>query len=394
MRQLIASLALMASTVLMVAGEAVPRVSILVASPGVEVYQLDGHAGLRIVDVDGGDFVVDWGLFDFNSPGFLVRFVRGETDYSTGVRETSSFIAGYAVRNRGVIEIPLNLSAEQAEAVKNLVFENLKPENRVYRYNYVKDNCSTRPLRIVERAIGDSILLSVPAEFAGKQASFRDVMRWCHRNYPWYQFGIDLALGCGIDYPLLAREFAFAPVLLPDMLVGAETASGGEVIAGEPIVLWPELNRAVAEPTPWYLTPMALSVVLLLGSVWITVGDIRRRRVSRWFDCCLFTLYGLAGCVIAFLVFVSVHEATSPNWLLAWLNPFCFIGAWGVWLKCCRKMVLCYHFVNFAVLMSLALAWQWLGQVGNVAFIPLIAADAMRSASYVYINRCTVKKPA
>lgn len=374
-------------------GEEMPRVSLLTTSPGVEVYQLEGHAGLRIVDVDGGDFVVDWGLFDFNSPGFLVRFVKGETDYSTGVRETASFVAGYAARNRGVTEIPLNLSDAQIEAVKNIVYENLKPENRVYRYNYVKDNCSTRPLSVVERALADSIVVAAPTRFADG-ATFRDVMRYCHRDYPWYQFGIDLALGSGIDYPLSAREFAFAPVLLPEMLAGAETARGGEVIAGEPIVLWPEFGRTVAEPTPWYLTPLAFSVVLLLGGLWVTIGDIRRRRVSRWFDCGLFSLYGLAGCVIALLVFVSVHEATSPNWLLAWLNPFCFIGAWAVWLKCCRKMVLCYHFVNFAVLMLLALAWPWLGQVGNVAFISLVAVDAMRSASYVYINRCTAKKTA
>lgn len=393
MRQLIASLALIASTVLTVAGEAVPKVSLLVTSPGVEVYQLEGHAGLRIVDVDGGDFVVDWGLFDFNSPGFIVRFVKGETDYSIGVRETASFVAGYAARYRGVTEIPLNLTPQQVEAVKSVVYENLKPENRVYRYNYVKDNCSTRPLSVVERALADSIAVTAPTRFADG-ATFRDVMRYCHRNYPWYQFGIDLALGSGIDYPLSAREFAFAPVLLPEMLAGAETVRGGKVIAGEPIVLWPEFKQSASEPTPWFLTPMAFSVVLLLGCVWVTIGDIRRRRVSRWFDSCLFTLYGLAGCVIAFLVLVSVHEATSPNWLLAWLNPFCLIGAWLVWLKCCRKMVLCYHFVNFAVLMLLALAWQWLGQVGNVAFISLIAADAMRSASYVYINRCSVKKPA
>lgn len=394
MRQLIASVALLVSTVLAVAGEAVPRVSLLVASPGTEIYELEGHAGLRIVDGDGHDHTVNWGLFDFNSPGFVYRFVKGETDYRAGECPTDYFIRSYAFQGRGVKEIPLNLTPQQVEKVKTLVRENLRPENRVYRYNYVKDNCSTRPLKIVECAIGDSILLPVPAEFAGKQASFRDVMRRCHREYPWYQFGIDLALGSGIDYPLSSREFAFAPVLLPEMLAGAETVRSGEVIAGEPIVLWPEFKQSASESTPWYMTPLAAGLLLLLIAAIMTVRDVRRGKVSRWFDCALFSLYGLMGCVLAFLVFVSVHEATSPNWLLAWLNPLCFIGAWLVWLKCCRKMVLCYHFVNFAVLITLAMSWPWLVQVGNIAFVPLIAADVMRSLSYVYINRCTVKKPA
>lgn len=394
MRQLMASLALLASAVLAVAGETLPRVSLLVASPGAEIYELEGHAGLRIVDSDGSDYTVNWGLFDFNSPGFVYRFVKGETDYSAGVCRTDYFIGGYAFHGRGVKEIPLNLTPQQVEAVKALVWENLKPENRVYRYNYVKDNCSTRPLRIVELAIGDSILLSVPAEFAGRQASFRDVMRRYHREYPWYQFGIDLALGSGIDHPLTSREFAFAPVLLSEMLAGAVTAGGAVVTTGDAVDVAVAADSVSPGPTPWYMTPLAAGMLLLVIAVIVTVRDIRGRRVSRWFDCVLFSLYGLMGCVLTFLVFVSVHEATSPNWLLAWLNPFCFIGAWAVWLKSCRKMVLCYHFVNFAVLISLALVWPWLGQVGNIAFIPLVAADAIRSASYVYINRCTAKKPA
>lgn len=394
MRQFMVSLALLASAVLTVAGGAVTRVSLLVASPGAEIYELEGHAGLRIIDSDGSDYTVNWGLFDFNSPGFVYRFVKGETDYSAGVCRTDYFIGGYAFHGRGVKEIPLNLTPQQVEAVKALVWENLKPENRVYRYNYVKDNCSTRPLRIVERAIGDSILLSVPAEFADRQVSFRDVMRRYHREYPWYQFGIDLALGSGIDHPLTYREFAFAPVLLPEMLAGAVTAGGAVVAAGDAVDVAVAADSVSPGPTPWYMTPLAAGVLLLVIAAIVTVRDIRGRRVSRWFDCVLFSLYGLMGCVLTFLVFVSVHEATSPNWLLAWLNPFCFIGAWLVWLKSCRKMVLCYHFVNFAVLIMLAMFWPWLGQVGNIAFIPLIAADAMRSASYVYINRCTAKKPA
>lgn len=47
-------------------------------------------------------------------------------------------------------------------------------------------------------------------------------MRRYHANYPWYQFGIDLALGSGIDQPVGGyrnrRGLAFAPILLAGML--------------------------------------------------------------------------------------------------------------------------------------------------------------------------------
>lgn len=56
------------------------RVSLLTAYPGADIYQLEGHTALRIRHPQRGDYVVNWGLFDFDSPGFVYRFVKGETD--------------------------------------------------------------------------------------------------------------------------------------------------------------------------------------------------------------------------------------------------------------------------------------------------------------------------
>lgn len=53
-----------------------PVWSLLTVAPGNEVYELDGHTGLRYRGTDGTDFVVNWGVFDFNSPNFLYRFVK------------------------------------------------------------------------------------------------------------------------------------------------------------------------------------------------------------------------------------------------------------------------------------------------------------------------------
>ncbi|MCM1406838.1 MAG: hypothetical protein NC210_10480, partial [[Clostridium] fimetarium] len=115
--------------------------------------------------------------------------------------------------------------------------------------------------------------------------------------------------------------------------------------------------------------------------------DVRRGRVSRWFDSALFGLFGLTGCVLAFLIFVSSHEATSPNYLFLWLNPLCLIAAVGAWIKCCQRAVYCYHFCNFAAVLLLLAGHHFFGQVFNAAFPWLILADLTRSATYIYINR-------
>ena len=130
------------------------------------------------------------------------------------VRYRQPISSSNTVEGRRLKEQTFNLTPEEAGRLRELVEINLLPENRTYRYNYVRDNCSTRCIDIVERAIGDSVYLGAPAGELAENVSFRDMMAYHHRNYPWYQFGIDLALGNGIDHTLTNRQKAFAPTVL------------------------------------------------------------------------------------------------------------------------------------------------------------------------------------
>ncbi|MDE6271317.1 MAG: DUF4105 domain-containing protein, partial [Muribaculaceae bacterium] len=215
------------------AGDSV-QVSLVVCGPGSDIYELEGHAALRVQRPGWTDVVVNWGLFDFDAPGFVWRFALGETDYMCGAMPWAYFVDSYARQGRRVTEYPLLLDSGETERLLALLDENLQPENATYRYNYVRDNCSTRPLRMVERAIGDSLLLPQPAGHAGE--TFRGMMRAYHRAYPWYQFGIDLALGPGIDEPIDAHAKAFAPVALGAQLHEARRPDGRR-IAGQPRVV-------------------------------------------------------------------------------------------------------------------------------------------------------------
>ncbi|MDE5805338.1 MAG: hypothetical protein K2H58_03620, partial [Paramuribaculum sp.] len=115
----------------------------------------------------------------------------------------------------------------------------------------------------------------------------------------------------------------------------------------------------------------------------ISLRDLRRHVISRWFDTIYFSIMGLAGVLLTFLIFISVHYATSPNWLFLWLNPLCFIGATLIWIKKCRKVVILYQIVNFAAIVALCVAAICGAQVLNIAFVPLLVADAARAAVYI-----------
>lgn len=355
--------------------------SLLTCGEGREIYELEGHSALRIQHPIYGDFTVNWGVFDFNSPGFVYRFVKGETDYMAAAAPTELFLSAYRRQGRTVREQVLDLDSVQAERLTQMVMENLRPENRVYRYNYVLDNCATRPLEMIEKAMGDTIALGRMPLSPTDGATFRNAMRHFHRNYPWYQLGIDLALGSGIDRPISEREMCFAPVVLAEMIAGAETPSGEPFVLSDGYLVGDASSPAVsAGPTPWMLTPMFWACMTFLLSIWVSIRQQKgHSKGARWFDTLFFSLCGLSGLLLTFLIFVSVHEATSPNWLYLWLNPLCFIGAVSPWLKRGKGLEICYQSVNFAFLIALTTIFLVGMQSPDTAFWPLMIASAVRS---------------
>lgn len=360
--------------------------------PGGEVYELEGHTAIGVVhraDRKVPPLAYNYGVFDFEAPGFVWRFATGRTDYMLAPAPLDLFVDYYRAEGRRVVAHRLALDSAEAEALaRALAIESL-PQNRTYRYNYVLDNCATRPLAAVERVVGDSICLG-PAPYEAQSLgplTFRNVMRSYHANYPWYQFGIDLALGSLIDRPVESRAAAFAPAELDRMLGSATVGAGGRPLVAETIVLNDVAPAAaVRAPTPWYLTPMAAGCVLLALALVLTVRDVCRRRVCRSFDTVLFGVYGLAGCMLTFLMFVSEHYATSPNWLYIWLNPICGVAAVLLWIKSAKKVVFWYQICNFAALTGFLIAMPWIPQGMNAAFVPFILAEMTRSASYIYIT--------
>ena len=203
------------------------QASLITCYPGPEIYELVGHEAIRIrgVNPEGQpiDSVWNYGVFDFNTPGFVYRFVKGETDYMVWGYPFAWFMPQYTERGSKVVQQDLALSPEETLDLLLRLRENALEKNRTYRYNYVRDNCSTRVAAIVDSAVSPRrIIYPDSVTFA----SFRDAMRFYHRDYPWYQFGIDIALGSGIDAPIDARQEFFAPLRLMELAAGAPSRPG------------------------------------------------------------------------------------------------------------------------------------------------------------------------
>lgn len=365
-------------------------VSLVTFYPGSEVYELEGHSALR-VRTPWSDVAYTWGMFDFNAPHFVYRFVKGETDYSVAAVPWSAFCYGYLQQNRRIVEQELNLTREQTKRLMSALEENMRPENRTYRYNYVLDNCATRPFALIEKAVGKKCSLGFCGDpYVDIMANtYRAVMRHYHKNYPWYQFGIDLALGSGIDQEIDERAKIFAPIVLCGEIGVSRTIEEDTqyIIEDERVLNNVPEDNAILAPTPWYLTPMMATVVLMLISAVTVYYVTRYRRRMRAFYSAFFLLNALVGSVLAFLVFASEHYATSPNWLLLWLNPVAFVPAVTVWMPRADRITLMYMVLNYLALIVMCVAWIFIDQVANAAFWPWIIADAMLTFAWMWRDK-------
>lgn len=353
------------------------HVSLITFYPGDEVFEVFGHSEILVTD-STHKYYFNYGVFDFNSPNFITRYIMGETDYLCAVMPPS--VDGGIRRGRKMMKQDLNLSPEQAQQVRDMLLTNIQPENRVYRYRHFSDNCSTRPRDIIEKAIGKEIDYSKCDYIVGK--TLRQIMTHYTRNYPWEQFGIDLVLGAACDTVVDARTQTFVPLFLMNALNTVEVDNGNgpeKFVTNTETLMEGSDQGLVLPPTPWYLHPLTIAIVLLIITVLITIRDWKRRKVSRWYDTLLFTIAGLAGCIIFFVEFISTHEAVLPNYNILWLHPLLLVLAILPWRKKAVKSLRWSHLINLALIGTMIVVWISGLQVANAAFYPLVASLALRS---------------
>ena len=318
------------------------EISLLTCSPSdEEAYTLYGHTAIRVRDPHPAsdsmrpiDFVFNYGLFDFSKPHFIYRFARGETDYMLGGNDFEQFLAAYRARGSEVCEQTLALDSAERQRLLDALVENALPENRTYRYNFFFDNCATRPATMIERAVNGSIAYEERRE--------------------------------------VRESFDGAWIITPD-------GSKRRLVSSTRLLS----ERTAPEIVPDFFTPLVCSLLLFIVVALLTLIEVRREASFRWLDFLLFFVAGLAGCVLAFLAFFSVHPAMWPNVTFLWLHPLHLIGAVCMAVKRCKRLSYVYHLLTFAALLAAGVGYVIVPQHFNAAFFPLMLTLLMRSGRYL-----------
>ncbi|MBK7884362.1 MAG: DUF4105 domain-containing protein [Chitinophagaceae bacterium] len=113
------------------------RISLLTCTPGEELYSTFGHSALRVIDSSSvTDVVYNYGTFNFDDDGFYLKFVQGKLMYYIAAGIFEAFIYEYQIENRGITEQVLNFSAAEKTIIQQALNNNLKEENKYYKYDF------------------------------------------------------------------------------------------------------------------------------------------------------------------------------------------------------------------------------------------------------------------
>ena len=283
-------------------------ISLLTCTPGQELYSRYGHTAIRVQDTEKhSDFVFNYGTFTFNTDHFYWKFVKGETYYQLGIDPTSWFIEENTLENRTVYEQRLNLTEEQTQAVAEALWTNFRPENRSYLYNFVFDNCATRPYYLLKNVLGDSIC-STYAEWEG--VTYRNYIQHYTGKDSWEDFAINMIFGPRADQPMTNEDRLFLPEALMFFMQDATLTDG------TPLIKESNIEPFVIAPTPWYKTWYVGLVAFIVFFLTISLIDLRRDKWSWYVDLPFVILYVLLFAIVIFLTFFSIHPLVGFNWRL------------------------------------------------------------------------------
>lgn len=365
------------------------RISLLTCTPGSDAYAHFGHSAIRVRNLNTEeDVVFNYGMFNYRAENFIYRFVKGETDYELGAEYTRTFVMRYGIKGEGITEQVLNLDSDEAARLYYFIRVNYLPENRVYRYNFLYDNCTTRARDMIEKAVEGGIVYDTKE----RKLTFREILAEFTNCSPWLGFGIDFVLGEEVDRVVDRRKQMFIPSYY---MHDADSAyiirsDGSRVpLVAEKDVLLMELDKPenVQEWSATVFTPLAVFVSLFVLALIISWYDVKTGRVSWLFDALLLFLQGIAGIVVAFLFFFSEHPAVGTNWLVVIFNPLPLVWLPFMIIKVIHKKQDGIYIANMAVLTVFMIAMPCLPQCFNTAVIPLVSTLLLRSAVNVFVRQ-------
>jgi len=354
------------------------KISLLTCSPGQELYSLFGHSAIRVQNPSNKmDVVFNFGTFNFNTPNFYLKFSRGKLKYMLSVNYFDKFKASYKREKRGIVEQELNLSLESKQKLLEALWENYRPDNRYYSYDFLFNNCST----LIRDAVEQKIEGQLEFETFGKptQKTFWNLLDVYLKPSPWIYTGIHLILGMPCDIEATPYQYQF----LPDNMMAAfdhtlitQNGQQNNLVAKKQVLLE---ETAVYKPTPWYIHPLFVFGLIAFIGLLLTLRSLKTKKRLVLLDVMVFGSASLLGFIIIFLWFFTDHQATGPNLNILWALPTHLPLMYALLKKKRSAWVKTYFKYHSILILCVVAAWAIIPQDLPYTILPFVVLILIRS---------------
>lgn len=307
-------------------------VSLLTLSPGQHPFARFGHieiwihnAAAPVDDALMRDPVYNFGNFTFNDPALIPKFLLGRFVYWLG-KEPITQRMQYARRlGRTLHAQELYLTAAEKRALRDTLEENLREENRYYKYDYYRDNCATRVRDVIDRILHGKLraVAQGPAAMTWRAHTLR-----LTAEDPLLSLALTGVLAGFTDRPITQwQEMFLAPYIQMAVrrvqVPGPDGAPRSLVASERSLVESPQPVVVRTEAPGWLL--QLLTIGVLAGALFFAVAraaaqsGVARMGLAILLVVC--TLLSAGGVFLIFVWFLTDHEACHRNENILQLMP-------------------------------------------------------------------------
>ena len=336
------------------------KVSILTCNKGAELYSLYGHTALRIKDSKINlDIIFNYGAFDFSTPNFYLKFIKGDLQYFVTTNVFNEFLDQYTQENRAVFEQELILTDLQKQQLLNNLTASLLTEDRFYTYKYIDRNCTTMVMEQVNKVL---VRNKIPL-LQKTQLTYREILYGYQKDLFFENLGINIIFGTLVDDLGLQ-------IFLPKDLMNS--LNQNPLISKKAIIL--NEVRPIENTTPFWN-----SIYVFAGFMLLIALFSKKRVVLLTF----LIIMGILGLFFTFVGLYSFHKEVLWNYNVMLFNPLFLLLVFFILNK---KEVFAYKLAFFCFIILLIYTIYVAFNIQFILVLPILVP------TFLILSRIAFKK--
>jgi hypothetical protein len=329
------------------------QVSVITCGTGNESYSLFGHTAIRVRDtINGIDVVYNYGAFDFNTPNFVMKFIKGDLQYFAVAHSYPDFINQYQYEKRSVYEQELNMPFP----LKQKLFDNLNTSlasgESHYTYKFIDKNCTSMVVDIINKTL-DTIAI---VKNTDTDITYRTILYPYFDNHFYEKLGTSIIFGKKVDG--LGKQL-FLPFELQKSLKNISFQN--QPLAQENKTLLEFENEALGS---WWNN--MYTYILFLGFIIL----INKKSIDLFY----LILIAIIGLFFTFVGFYSSHLELGYNYNILLFNPTLLGLLYFYWTKNKKGI---YNLALFNILSLGIYFFVVINKVHFLLVLPLIITNGI-----------------